>query len=56
MEDITKPGEEKSNFRPKSSDCGVFIENLTAAWTEVIKSFVLHSDFQSLFLYYELVI
>jgi len=32
MDDIVKPG--ASNLRPKPEDCGVKIENLTAAWTE----------------------
>ena len=36
MDDIVKPG--ASNLRPKPEDCGVKIENLTAAWTEVLTS------------------
>ena len=34
MDDIVRPG--ATNLRPKPEDCGVKIENLTAAWTEVL--------------------
>ena len=34
MDDIVRPG--ATNLRPKPEDCGVKIENLTAAWTGVL--------------------